>query len=302
MSNEKLMISVVTPSHNRLEYLKVAIMSVQVQVLAPLPIEFEHVIHDCGSTDGTKEYFEQNLPKENIYYIKDDGTNKPDTKNRQLVKATEDKRKDGKGELADNIIFIRSEHKMPPSQARNICIRKTRGQFICVLITVDFYILQDDDDVFLQRCIHNFAHAIRENKNKQFFISDFLRVNEHLQYMPKEDYYGWVFKDCKEMLQAIFDSCHFIQGNVCYSKKLFDDAGEYDETIGMAEDLDLYVRFLIHGDHPVYLPVISHLHRMHTANFSIGCDRDKHHNDLRGIYGRNEQKLKSLGVELTLSN
>ncbi|CAF1546426.1 unnamed protein product, partial [Didymodactylos carnosus] len=160
----------------------------------------------------------------------------------------------------------------------------------------------DDDDVFLQRCLHNFGSAIRQNKNKQFFISDFLRVNEHLQYMPKEDYYGWVFKDCKEMLQAIFDSCHFIQGNVCFSKKLFEDVGEYDESVGMAEDLDLYTRFLIHGDHPVYLPVISHLHRMHTANFSIGCDRDKHHNDLRGIYERNEHKLKSLGVELTLSN
>ncbi|CAF4038636.1 unnamed protein product, partial [Didymodactylos carnosus] len=85
-------------------------MSVQVNVLAPLPIEFEHVIHDCGSTDGTKEYFEQNLPKENIFYIKDQGDNKERTKDREIIKATEDKRKDGKGELAQNIIFIRSEH------------------------------------------------------------------------------------------------------------------------------------------------------------------------------------------------
>jgi len=30
--------------------------------------------------------------------------------------------------------------------------------------------------------------------------------------MPKEDYYGWVFSSPHEMLQAIFDSCHFIQG------------------------------------------------------------------------------------------
>lgn len=70
----------------------------------------------------------------------------------------------------------------------------------------------------------------------------------------------------------------------------------------MAEDLDLYVRFLIRGHLNVYLPMISHLHRMHTANFSIGCDRDKHHNDLRAIYGRNEEQLRVMGVKLTLSN
>jgi len=123
-----------------------------------------------------------------------------------------------------------------------------------------------------------------------------------MQYMPQEDYYGWVFPTAKDMLQAIFDSCHFIQGNVCFSKKLFDEVGEYDEKVGMAEDLDLYVRFLIHGDLNVYLPMISHLHRMHTGNFSVGCDRDKHHSDLRDIYGRNENKLKDMGVELTLKN
>ena len=134
LDGRKLKISVVTPSHNRLEYLKVAVMSVQVNVLAPLDIEFEHVIHDCGSTDGTKEYFIGNLPPERIFYIKDRGDNTESTKDRQWIQATEDARKDGKGELAENIIFIRSEHKVPPSQARNICIQKSTGQFICVLV------------------------------------------------------------------------------------------------------------------------------------------------------------------------
>ena len=87
----------------------------------------------------------------------------------------------------------------------------------------------------------------------------------------------------------------FLLGNVCFSKNLYDEVGGYDESVGMAEDLDLYVRFLIHGHLNVYLPIISHLHRMHTANFSIGCDRDKHHSDLKDIYGRNEEKLKVMG-------
>ena len=135
LEGRKLKISVVTPSHNRLNYLKEAIMSVQVSALAPLDIEFEHIIHDCGSTDGTKDYFIANLPPQRIFYIKDRGDNKESTKDRQWIQATEDLRKDGKGELADNITFIRSEHKVPPSQARNICIQKSTGQFICVLVS-----------------------------------------------------------------------------------------------------------------------------------------------------------------------
>ncbi len=104
----------------------------------------------------------------------------------------------------------------------------------------------------------------------------------------------------------LIDNCFIIislfLGNVCFSRKLYEEVGGYDESVGMAEDLDLYVRFLINGHLNIYLPIISHLHRMHTANFSIGCDRDKHHSDLTDIYRRNEVKLKTMGIKLTLSN
>jgi len=104
----------------------------------------------------------------------------------------------------------------------------------------------------------------------------------------------------------LIDNCFIIislfLGNVCFSRKLYEEVGGYDESVGMAEDLDLYVRFLINGHLNIYLPIISHLHRMHTANFSIGCDRDKHHSDLKDIYARNEVKLKIMGIKLTLSN
>jgi GT2 family glycosyltransferase len=92
-----------------------------------------------------------------------------------------------------------------------------------------------------------------------------------------------------------------ILGNVCFSRHLYDDVGGYDESVGMAEDLDLYVRFLIHGHLSVYLPMISHLHRMHQTNFSIGCDENKHHSDLKAIYKRNENKLATMGIKFTLN-
>ena len=92
---------------------------------------------------------------------------------------------------------------------------------------------------------------------------------------------------------------HFsISGNVCFSRKIYDQVDGYDPSVGMAEDLDLYVRFLIHGHLNVYLPMVSHLHRMHTSNFSIGCNRDKHHADLRAIFLRNQQKLQMMGIRM----
>jgi len=42
---------------------------------------------------------------------------------------------------------------------------------------------------------------------------------------------------------------------------------------------------------------MSHLHRCHDRNISIGVDAVKHHDDLRTIYDRYGDKLKALGVE-----
>ena len=122
-------------------------------------------------------------------------------------------------------------------------------------------------------------------------------MDEERRYLPSEDYYTWKFETPTEMLQAIFKAEHFIQGNVCYSRALFDEVGGYDEEIEMAEDLDLYVRFLLAGHLPVLGPHISHLHRFHTNNVSIGVDADKHNEDLRVIYDKYAGQLKELGIE-----
>jgi len=57
------------------------------------------------------------------------------------------------------------------------------------------------------------------------------------------------------------------------------------------------VRFLLAGHLPVLSPHISHLHRFHTSNVSIGVDADKHGADLRVIYDKYAEQLKALGVE-----
>lgn len=155
----------------------------------------------------------------------------------------------------------------------------------------------DDDDIMLQRTLFHYAGQIAAHPGRPWFVADFLRVNEQGQYLPSEDYYAWAFDTPADMLRAIFRAEHFIQGNVCYSRAFIDEVGGYDGKLKMAEDLDLYVRFLLAGQMPVLCPHISHLHRFHASNVSIGVDAAKHNADLRVIYQKYHAQLQALGID-----
>ena len=154
----------------------------------------------------------------------------------------------------------------------------------------------DDDDFLLQRTLFHYGTQINANPGRQWFVADFLRVDEHGRYLPNEDYYAWQFDSPTAMLQAIFRAEHFIQGNVCYRRAFVDEVGGYDNELKMAEDLDLYVRFLLAGQLPVVCPHISHLHRFHTRNVSIGVDAATHNADLQVIYDKYRPQLQALGI------
>ena len=155
----------------------------------------------------------------------------------------------------------------------------------------------DDDDILLQRTLFHYGTQINAHPGRPWFVADFLRVNEKGQYLPNEDYYAWQFDSPTAMLQAIFRAEHFIQGNVCYSRAFVREVGGYDGEMKMAEDLDLYVRFLLAGQLPVLCPHISHLHRFHTRNVSIGVDAATHNADLRVIYAKYRAQLQALGID-----
>jgi len=159
--------------------------------------------------------------------------------------------------------YIREEINKGPSYGRNRAIGEAQGDYIFVI---------DSDDVMLQRTIYNFARNIKKYPDTDWFISDFLRVDADLKYMKENDYYGWEFDSPGSMLSSIFKNEHFIQHNVCFKRKLFLKAGGYNEQMRMAEDLDLYVRFLLNNSMPKYCGFISHLHRMHDGNLSAAID------------------------------
>jgi GT2 family glycosyltransferase len=245
--------SIITPSHNRRQYLPEAVASVRATVSAPLDFSFEHLIYENGSTDGSAEWL-RNL-----------GSDGPPLR------------------------YWTHPERVLAGPARNRLVREAP--------TDTWIVPLDDDDILLQRTLFHYGSLVQQHPQRAWFVADFLRMDEERRYLPNEDYYTWKFETPTEMLQAIFKAEHFIQGNVCYSRALFDEVGGYDEKLEMAEDLDLYVRFLLAGHLPVLGPHVSHLHRFHTSNVSIGVDADKHNQDLRVIYDKYAGQLKKLGVE-----
>ncbi|MBC6608972.1 glycosyltransferase [Hymenobacter sp. BT188] len=244
--------SVITPSHNRRQYLPEAVASVRASISAPLDFSFEHLIYDNGSTDGTGAWL------------------------RQAAAET------------PNLRTWSYPEPLKAGEARNRIIRETPPDAWLVPL--------DDDDILLQRTLYHYADLVQRYPDAPWFVADFLRIDQDGRYLPNEDYYAWRFESPLDMLGAIFRAEHFIQGNVCYSRSLFDQVGGYDAELPMAEDLDLYVRFLLAGHLPVVSPHINHLHRFHTSNVSIGVDGEKHGEDLRAIYAKYAPQLKALGV------
>lgn len=255
----KTQISVVTPTFNRIEYLPETVESVRKNITTQNSCDFEYEHLICAN--GCTDGTAEFLEKVG----KEDGS---------------------------PIRFRVVKEQMLPGPARNLVIKNDASEqsWIAPL---------DDDDIMLQRNLYYYAYNIQQNPDKQWFINDFVRVDSELRYIGGEDYYHWKFDSPKDMLDAIFRGECFAQGNVCFSKKLFSAVGGYNEEISMAEDLDLYVRFLLAGELPGYSPHISHLHRCHNRNISIGVDPEKHKQDLRMMYERYKEKLQALGVHFT---
>ncbi|MFS8130663.1 MAG: glycosyltransferase [Candidatus Dojkabacteria bacterium] len=182
-----------------------------------------------------------------------------------------------------NTTYIRGESNKGPAEGRNIAIKKATGDYIFVL---------DSDDIILQRTIHNFVSVAIENPTTDWFISGFLRVDEKLTYSIGNDYYGWRFSSIENMLDSVFKGEHFIQHNVFFKKELFTKVGGYNSEMRMAEDLDLFVRFLLNKSMPKNIDSISHLHRIHGGNLSAGKDLESHKKDAQIIYSRYKQLEK----------
>lgn len=248
-----LKLLILTPTRNRLAFLRENIESVRMSSLAPLEIELVQALHDCGSDDGTAAWLDSL-----------------------------------RGEPRLHVTL--SPHPMPPGRARNIAAASAPGDFIMPL---------DDDDLLLQRSAHHFLHTL-STAQARWAVADFLTIDKEGRYIPGRDYYAWRFDSADDMLRSIFSGKHYIQGNVCFSRELFDRVGGYAEDMDTAEDLELYTRFILEAGLPACIPAVSHLHRLHDLNLSRTVDKDRYNRDMSAIYERHRSKLEARGIPLEL--
>ena len=190
-----------------------------------------------------------------------------------------------------HVHYIRSEENNGEAKAGNSAIKNCDSEWIFEV---------DSDDFVPSRVLVNWyeAHLIYPNTN--WFVMDFYRVDATGKYEVGNDYYGWKYETPKAMLEAIFRGDHFIQRNVFYRKKLWEEARGYREHLDMAVDLDLFIRFLLAGHMPVYLPTISHFHRFHSSNLSAGMTLEKHKKDLKEFAKTYKNQLENMGVFVDL--
>lgn len=158
-----------------------------------------------------------------------------------------------------NVFYYRADHNEGVAAAKAAAVTKTTGDYVYIL---------DSDDVMVGRAIYNFASEAIKHPSTRWFVSDFLRVDDTLRYLVGEDYYGWNFRNPQEVRDAIIKGEHFIQGNVFFTKELYGEVGGFNTDLSIAEDVDLYIRFLSAGHMPQYVSFISHLHRFHAGNLS----------------------------------
>lgn len=173
-----------------------------------------------------------------------------------------------------------------PAAARNYALKKTDSDYIFCL---------DADNILLQTALLRLWEASR-NQSADWVYGDFLRINAAREYLIGQDYYGWDFKDAKEVLTAMYKGEHFFQGNCLMKRKLFDQVGGYDESMRLAEDMDLYTRFLLAGHRPHYLPGPLYLHRFHGDNLSAKylTDKSLHERDVRELSAKYRRQLEKV--------
>ncbi|MFO0704113.1 MAG: glycosyltransferase [Patescibacteria group bacterium] len=188
-----------------------------------------------------------------------------------------------------NVRYLRSEINEGIARAANKAISMCDSEWIFEL---------DSDDFVPSRILHNFYNSFLEYSETKWFVMDFYRVDASGKYEFGQDYYGWRYRAPNSILQAIFNGEHFIQHNVIYKKELWDKVGKYDESFFMAEDLDLYIRFLLRGEMPVYLPIISHFHRNHDENISREVDFEKHKADLQKLFEKYKPELRNNRINI----
>ena len=119
------------------------------------------------------------------------------------------------------------------SKARNVGLAFAKGELICFL---------DSDDLWKEKKIQIQSLWLENNKDSQICYTDEIWVRNGVRVNPMNrhrKYSGDIFRHCLGL-------CIVSPSSVMIRAKLFDEIGNFDESLPACEDYDLWLRIAKH--------------------------------------------------------
>jgi glycosyltransferase involved in cell wall biosynthesis len=132
----------------------------------------------------------------------------------------------------DKIRYIRQNNR-GVSAARNVGIKKAKGQWICLLDSDDFW---HPDKLKIQQAYHDNNPTIMISHTNERWIRDGKEVRQKA-YHDKPS--GWCFRENLSF-------CKIAPSTIMIAKRVFEKVGYFDEDLEVCEDFDLWLRILRH--------------------------------------------------------
>lgn len=262
--------SLVIPTYNKKEFLELTLASLVNQTY---PHEnFEVILADDGSTDGTHELFSENLTRFplQLVYVKQKNKGRAAARNAGILKAQ-----------AETIVFIDDDQIIPPQFIENHLRLHQQHQNL-VIAGYRSHVFSFAPSALVHQAILAYLRELSKNGEKPVNIkqgyplitpedinSDFNRVTRFAYGMDTN--FERISKDYGEELKAFFlPWIFFITSNVSVSKNHLLEVGLFDEKfIGWGiEDYELGYRLYKHGlEYRLCREAISY-HQHHSRNFA----------------------------------
>jgi len=193
-------------------------------------------------------------------------------------------------EINDNRLFVYKNDKKGACSARNLGLKKAKGEFIQFL---------DADDILSLDKIEKQVNLLQKHPNRIAVCSTVHFYEDHLNGTITDSKFLYSTDNADDFLLNLYggDGCNFemISPNAWLTpKKIINKAGFWDEELIKDQDGEYFCRVVIASDGVCYEPNVFSYYRKYSKGNSISSGRTKNHilSQLRSIESKENQLSK----------